>query len=324
MIKHAILLICLGFTLSTCSVIQDKKVLKCGHGLDRSHSVHLGMLYMAEQLEKKSGGKMSMEVYPSEQLGSERQCLELLQIGSLAMTKVSAAVLENFVPKIRALSIPYLFRDEAHIKKIQDGPIGREILESCEPFRFRGLTFMDSGKRSFYTKKPVRTPDDLAGLKIRVQESATAMSMVRNLGGSPTPLAFGELYTALQQGVVDGAENNAPSFYLTRHYEVCKYYTLDEHTAIPDMLLISTTVWNSLSSEEQQWVQEAADEAKVRQRELWKQSDQESLDAVKAAGVEIIIPDKKPFQEKVAPMVEALRDQPEVYNLVKKIQATES
>ena len=280
------------------------------------------MVYMADRLAEKSNGTLTIAVYPNQQLGTERMSLELLQIGSLAMTKVSAAVLENFSPEATVLSLPYLFRGREHVYKFQDSELGKKILESSEPFRLRGLIYFDAGQRSFYTKdRPINSPADLKGEKIRVMQSATAIDMVKRLGGSPTPISYGELYTALQQGVVDGAENNPPSFYTSRHYEVCKYYTLDEHTAVPDVLLIGTEAWSKLTAQQQQWVTEAAEEAKVYQRQLWQEAEQEALDAVTAAGVEIIIPDKLPFVEQTAPILEAYRDQPAVYEIIQQIIA---
>jgi tripartite ATP-independent transporter DctP family solute receptor len=278
------------------------------------------MEYMAERLAEKSDGSLQIAIYPNQQLGTERQSLELLQIGSLAMTKVSAAVLENFSPEATVLSLPYLFRGREHVYTFQDSELGREILLASEPFRLRGLVYFDAGQRSFYTKdRPVRTPADLEGQKIRVQQSATAIAMVKALGGSPTPISYGELYTALQQGVVDGAENNPPSFYTSRHYEVCKYYTLDEHAAVPDVLVIGTEAWNRLSDRERQWLQEAADEAVTHQRELWQAAEREALDAVVAAGVEIIHPDKAPFIEQTEGILAAYADDPVVYGLIQRI-----
>ena len=155
------------------------------------------------------------------------------------------------------------------------------MLNGTEQFWLKGLGYYDSGSRSFYTiDKPLEGPNDLDGLKIRVMESQTAIDMVKSLGGSPTPISWGELYTALQQGVVDGAENNPPSFYLSRHYEVCKYYILDEHTTVPDVILMSTHLWNSLNDQEQEWIQKAIDLSITEQRRLWLESERESLQAV--------------------------------------------
>lgn len=306
-----------------CSDISNTTYLKLAHGLDVSHPVHLGMEYMAERVAEKSDGGLQLEIYPNQQLGTERQCLELLQIGSVAMTKVSGAVMENFAPNMQVLSLPYIFRDRAHLYKALDGEVGKKLLIQSEKYWLRGLTYFDAGQRSFYAKEPIRTPADLNNKKIRVQESVTAMNLVRSLGGAPTPISWGELYTSLQQGVVDGAENNPPSFYTSRHYEVCKYYTLNEHTAVPDILVIGTVAWNRLSEEEQQWLQEAADEAKAYQRKLWQEAEQEALDAVKAAGVEIIIPDKTLFSEQTKSMFEAYKDQPEKFKIIQEIQAVE-
>ena len=313
------------FLLSACSNSSNVRFIKLGHGLDITHPVHKGMVFMAEKVAEKSNGSLQIEIYPSQQLGTERQCLELLQIGSLGMTKVSGAVLESFAPKAKILSLPYVFRDRDHVADVLDGEIGRELLKESEKFWLRGLCYYDAGSRSFYTKeRPVESPADLEGLKIRVQESATAMKMVRSLGGAPTPISWGELYTALQQGTVDGAENNPPSFYTSRHYEVCKFYSLNEHTAVPDILIISTYVWQSLNDQEKQWLQEAADESVPYQRKLWIESEQEALNEVKKAGVEIIRPDKTQFIEKVQTMLKEYEKEPEIYELIQRIQAVQS
>lgn len=305
-----------------CGERSDVTVIKLGHGLDVNHPVHQAMTFMAERVAEKSGGMLRLEIYPSQQLGSERQLLELLQLGSLGMTKVASAVLEGFAPSFKVLSLPYLFRDEAHRFKVLEGEIGRELLLGGEQYWLRGLTYFDAGSRSFYTKdRPINTPADLEGLKIRTLESATQVQMVNTLGGSATPISWGELYTALQQGVVDGAENNPPSFYTSRHYEVCKYYVLDEHTGIPDVLLISTIVWDTLSPDEQRWITEAAWEAAEHQKVLWKAASEEALQAVREAGVEVIYPDKRPFAEKVIPIYESYRSEPEIYDLIQRIRA---
>lgn len=308
--------------LAGCSGKRSIKVLKLGHGLDISHPVHHGMVRMAELLDEKSEGKLRIQIYPSGQLGGERECLELLQVGSLAMTKVSAAVMENFAPNFKVLGLPYLFKDKEHMVEVLNGSIGDELLQQGEDYKLLGLCFYDAGSRSFYTKNaPVREPKDLQGLKIRVMKSNTAVKMVNALGGSPTPISYGELYAALQQGVVDGAENNPPSFYSSRHYEICKYYSLDEHTTIPDVLLISTDWWNLLSEEEKKWVKEAAKESVTYQMKVWAESEIESLKAVEEAGVTIVRPDKSKFSSEVAGLYEEYRNQPEKYDLIQRIKA---
>jgi len=305
-----------------CVQTGNHKVLKLAHGLDPSHPVHKGMVFMAERLKEKSEGKLTIDIYPSGQLGSEQQCVELLQIGSLAITKVSAAVMEGFTPKFKALGLPYVFRSQQHSYNVFDGEIGKEMLLGTEEFWIRGLCFYDAGFRSFYTiDKPINTPDDLNGLKIRVMKSQTAMEMVKALGGSPTPISWGELYTALQSGVVDGAENNPPSLYTSHHYEVCKHYSLDEHTCVPDVLIISTTVWNTLTEQEKKWLQEAADESVPVQRKYWDESVKESLRMVQEAGVTIHYPDKTLFAAKVQDLLNKHKEDEVLGDLIRRIQA---
>jgi tripartite ATP-independent transporter DctP family solute receptor len=314
----------LVLALGGCQLDTGVKVIKMGHAQVVSHPVHQAMIFLGKRLEEKSGGKIKVKVYPNQQLGTERELLELLQIGSVGMTKVSAASLEAFSPEISVLGLPYLFRDDAHITQVLEGEIGKELLLSTEKYWLRGLCFYDAGKRSFYSKtKSIATPADLEGLKVRVQESKMAINMVRGMGGSPTPVSYGELYTALQQGIVDAAENNPPSFYNSRHYEVCKYYSIDEHTAIPDVVLVSTKVWSELSPEEQVWLQEAADESAVYQTKLWKEAVEEALREVQKAGVEISYPSKEPFLEKVAAVyVQVFQEQKQLEALVQRIQQT--
>ena len=265
-----------------------------------------------------------MEIYPNEQLGSERQLLELLQIGSLGMTKVSVGTMENFAPRMRVLGLPFLFRDREHSFRVLDGPIGQQLLDDGSKYWLKGLGFYDAGSRSFYTKdRPVHVPSDLKGLKIRVMESVTAMDMVRSMGGSPTPISWGELYTSLQQGVVDGAENNPPSFYLSRHYEVCNYYILDEHTFLPDVLVAGTHLWEKLSVQERQWLSEAANLSVVNQRKLWAVSEREALEAVEAAGVEVIRPDKSEFMAQVESLYERYTEDAELGPLIRQIREIE-
>ena len=187
-----------------CGGVRDTAVIKLAHGLDVTHPVHRAMVRMAEIVAEDSGGSVDIDIYPSEQLGSERECIELVQIGSIGMTKVSASVAEAFIPSFKVFSLPYLFRDRGHLFAVLEGEVGRALLLDGQESRLRGLCYFDAGSRSFYTRdRRVDSPADLAGLKVRTQESATAMRMVRALGGSATPISWGELYTALQQGVVD-------------------------------------------------------------------------------------------------------------------------
>lgn len=297
-------------------------MLRLGHGLDTGHPVHLAMEALATDLQGRSQGSLRVELYPSEQLGSERECLELLQIGSLAMTKVSAAVLENFDPAFRVFGVPYLFRNDAHRFAVVEGPIGRELLHGLSSVRLRGLAYYDAGSRSFYTRnRPVRHPDDLRGLKIRVQESPTAIAMVNTLGGAATPIAWGELYTALQQGVVDGAENNPPSFHHSRHFEVARYLSLDEHTSVPDILLVSDKVWRRLDERERKWLEASALHSSSIQKRLWKEATANALEAMREAGVEIIRPDKTAFAARAAAQQREPAIDPEMAQQIARIRA---
>ncbi|HUF11233.1 MAG TPA: TRAP transporter substrate-binding protein [Rhodothermales bacterium] len=321
MAPRVISLLCLA-AIGSCRPADQVTRIKLGHGLDRTHPVHVAMEFMAERLAEKSGGTMQITIYPSQQLGTERESVELLQIGSMGMTKVSSSVLEGFAPDYQVFGLPYLFLDEEHRFNVLDGPIGEDILRSAVDFNVRGLTYYDAGTRSFYTKdRPILSPGDLSGLKIRTQESPVAIRMVRALGGSATPIAWGELYTALQQGIVDGAENNPPSFHTSRHYEVCKYYALDEHTAVPDVLLISTIVWDELTDQQRAWLKAAASESAVFQRQLWKEAVDEALKAVEAAGVQITRPEKEPFVATVQPLYEEFRSEPVISGYVERIRA---
>ncbi|WP_009032492.1 TRAP transporter substrate-binding protein [Indibacter alkaliphilus] len=326
-IKLYLPLLCLGsiILLSTCKGPGGVRVIKLGHGLGVTHPVHEAMEYMAEVLAEKSGGEMEIKIYPNQQLGTERELVELLQIGSLGMTKVSSAAMENFAPKIQVLSMPYLFKDDEHRDRILKGEIGKELLLEGEKFWLRGLCYYDAGKRSFYTKnKPISEPQDLRGMKMRVMESNTAINMIKAFGGSPTPVSYGELYTALQQGIVDGAENNPPSLFTSKHYEVCKHYTINEHSAVPDMVIISTKVWNLLSEQERVWLQEAADESANYQYKLWAESVEYSLSELQKAGVEITYPEQDAFRTAVESMYDQLQTtDPEMFEIIEKIRNQE-
>jgi len=327
MTKYFKTLIILGlaiFLLSACGRESRVRVIKLGHALNTDHPVHKAMVYMAERVKEKSDGKMRIDIYPNQQLGTERELVELLQIGSLGITKVSSGAIEGFVPVYKVFGLPYIFRNDEHRFDVLEGEIGKEILLSSERYWLRGLCYYDAGSRSFYSKdKPILKPADLLGLKVRTMNSPTAVRMIQQMGGSATPIAWGELYTALQQGVVDAAENNPPSYYLSRHYEVCKYYSLDEHTSVPDVLLISTIIWNDLSAQEQQWLQEAADESAQYQKQLWKDACEFALEEVQKSGVKVFYPEKLPFSKKVEAIYEDYRDQPEIYELIQRIKAVQ-
>lgn len=305
---------------------SDVRRIKVAHVLPASHPVHAGMEHMAERLEVISAGRMVIEIFPNGQLGSETQTIEQLQSGTLDIAKSSAAPIGNFISKLKVFSLPYLFRDEEHFWNVLDGEIGMSLLEeiaindSRQPSGMRGIAYYDSGSRNFYGKKPILSPADLVGVKVRVMNDPVAMDMVSALGGAPTPVAWGELYTALQQGVVDGAENNPPSFVSSRHFEVCKEFSFDHHSRIPDMLLISSQTWEGLSEQEREWLMQAAQESSVFQRKAWEASVEESLELMRAEGVTIREVDMVPFMEATASVREKYAEG-EIKQLMNRIEA---
>ena len=315
------ILLAFALVFSACKKEDETKVIRLGHGLDVTHPVHKAMKFMADRIEEKSKGQLTVAIYPSQQLGTERELVELLQIGSLGMTKVSTGVVENFAPELKIFGLPFLFEGREHRFKVLESEIGEKLLEASVRNRLKGLTFYDAGSRSFYSTQPLNSPEDLKGQKIRVMESQTAINMVKYLGGSPTPVSWGELYTALQQGIVDGAENNLPSFYLSYHYEVCKYYMVDEHTALPDELLISTVVWDKLSKQEQKWVKDAAMESSEYEKKIWREAELHALKEIKKAGVKVTYPDKEQFRGMVQPMYDEFEKDPEMKKTIRAIQA---
>lgn len=307
--------------LLTFGCHQEKgKKLFLAHNLPESHPVHKGIEVFQNELYRLSNGRLSAKTFPNGQLGSEREVLELLQIGSIAITKVSSAVMANFSPEYKVLGVPFLFRDRQHFFGVLEGELGKEMLNVSSKYLLKGLCFYDAGSRSFYTKKPVQKPEDLMGMKIRVMNHQMSIDMVNNFGGSATPMASGEIYTALQQGVIDGAENNAPTLVASNHFEVCKYYTLDEHSSIPDVLVISTKFWNSLSAEERNWVTAAVNLSAIAQKEFWSDSEEECMERLVANNVEIIFPDKALFQKQSESQIAEISKDPVVKGMIDKIR----
>ncbi|MEE9438419.1 MAG: TRAP transporter substrate-binding protein [Saprospiraceae bacterium] len=307
---------------ASCNQFTDSKTLYIAHTLNQKHPVHQGIVAFQEALDSISNGKLKLKIFPDGQLGSEREVLELLQIGSIAMTKVSAAAMSNFAPEYKVLGVPYLFRDKKHMFDVLEGDIGKELMESSSAYLLKGVCFYNAGSRSFYTtKKPIKTPADLKGQKIRVMNHQMSVDMVNTMGGSATPMSYGELYTALQQGVVDGAENNPPSFVSSNHYEVAKNYTIDEHSSIPDVVVISTKYWDSLTKTEQEWLTNASKISVKAQKKYWDDSVEKCMKILKDANVNIIRPDKSIFSASVSSLVENFTKDKKMKDLVAKIKA---
>jgi tripartite ATP-independent transporter DctP family solute receptor len=244
--------------------------------------------YMGQLLNDWTGGRLNVKIFHSMQLGGEKEALEQCQLGALEMTRVSVGVVGPIVEEFNAFNLPYFFRSLDHMHKVVDGEIGTELLNKLEAGGLIGLGYMDAGSRSFYNKvKPVRTMDDLKGLKIRVMQNPIFIEMVNSLGGNGLPIAFNELYTAMQTGVVDGAENNPPSYESGKHYEVAGYYSLTEHLMVPEIFVFSKKVWDTLSEEQQSLIREASVIATQKERELWQAMEQKAMGELEGLGVKI-------------------------------------
>jgi tripartite ATP-independent transporter DctP family solute receptor len=296
--------------------------LKLGHALDINHPVHKAMEFWADTLKKATDGRIVVKIYPSGQLGGEKELVEQLQMGTLDLTKVSSAGLEAFVPEMKVLGMPYLFKNKNHKWKVLNSAFGKELLDAGSDRGLVGIGFYEAGERSFYTKdKPIKTPADLKNLKIRVIKSPMAINLLQILGASPTPISWGELYTALQQGTVDGAENNPPSFVSARHYEVCKYYSLDKHTSPMDVVMAGKKVWGKLSEEDKAIMLETFDISVEYQKQLWAEVVKENFALLDSVGVEVITPDQAPFIEAVQPMYKEYAKDKVIGPLIEKIKA---
>ena len=278
--------------------------------------------HMSELLEKASGGKHKIKVFNKSALGTEKETIDQVKIGALDFTRVNVGPMNAICPLTQVPTMPFLFNSIEHMRKVLDGPVGDEILKSCEPAGFIGLAFYDSGARSIYAKKAVKTLADAKGLKIRVQQSDLWVALVGAMGANPTPMPYGEVYTGLKTGLIDAAENNIPSFDTAKHVEAVKIYSKTEHSMAPEILVMSKVVYDKLSPEEQKWVREAAKESVVFQRQKWDEQEAKSLANVKAQGAEIVEVDKKSFQAAMAPVYEKFMTTPDMKRLVKTVQDT--
>lgn len=303
------------------STAAGAQAMRLAHGLAENHPVHLAMVRFAELARQKTGNAVDIKVFPNGTLGGERETLEQVQNGVLEMTKASASPLETFAPEYKIFNLPFVFHDKAHFYAVIDGQVGKSVLLSSKQRGFIGLAFYDSGARSFYAGKPINTPDDLKGLKIRVQQSPTTIRMVQALGASPTPMPWGEVYAALQAGVVDGAENNITALTTSRHGEVSKFFSLTEHQMVPDVMVISSIAWERLTKVHQEALLAAAQESSIYQRRLWGEAEQAETLAARKLGVKISTPDKSPFIEKVKPMIEKERKNAKLAMLLDQIAA---
>lgn len=272
-------------------------------------------------LAERTGGEMRVRVYSGGQLGSEADTLEITIFGGLDLNRVNLAPLNSIVPETLVLALPFLFRDTDHLRAALDGAPGKKILRSMAPHGLIGLCYYDSGGRSFYnTRRPIHTPEDLRGLKIRVQNSDIYVAMVQALGGNPTPIPYGEVYQALVQGVVDGAENNWPSYESSRHFEVARHYSLTRHVLAPEVLVASERTWQKLDEQQRNHLQAAADESVLVMRELWDQRVTDARKRMLEAGIELVEEiDHDAFRERMLPVWDRFLTTPTLRDLARQI-----
>jgi tripartite ATP-independent transporter DctP family solute receptor len=280
---------------------------------------------MGKLLEERTGGRLCVEVFHSAQLGQEKDTIEQTKFGVIDLNRVSMGPFNNLVEETKVVSLPYIFKGVDHMHHVMDGPIGEDILKAFEPHGYVGLAFYDGGSRSFYNKvKPIKSIDDLAGMKVRVMQSDIFVDMMSALGANATPMPYGEVYSAIQTGVIDGAENNWPSFESSGHFEVAGYYTLDEHLIVPEVLVMSKISWDKLSADDQAAVRQAAKDSVPVMRDLWVAREKVSEAKVREAGVEIITDiDKAPFMAAMDSVYEKHVTSDKLKDLVARIRATD-
>ena len=312
--KHFASLIAAGtFAAATAfsagtALAQQKVVLKASDVHPAGYPTVVAVENMGKKLEKATNGRLSIQMYGSMQLGGEKEMIEQAQIGALAFARVSVGALGPVVDDLNVFNLPYVFRDTAHAQKVMDGEIGTELLDKVTNSGkgIVGICWMDAGARSFYdTKHPIKNMADLKGLKVRVMGNPMFVDMANAMGANGIAMGYDQVFTSLQTGVIDGAENNPPSFVFDNHYQVAKYYTIDEHLIVPEMLVMSKKVFDSLSKEDQALVKKFGREAQFEERKLWEEYEKKAMDKAKASGVQILqisAADKKQLQDAVKPV----------------------
>jgi tripartite ATP-independent transporter DctP family solute receptor len=295
------------FGAPTLARAQQKMVLKAADVHALGYPTVEAIVRMGKKLETATNGRLSIQMFPAMQLGGEKEMIEQAQVGALQIARISTGPMGPVVDELNVFNLPFIFRDEAHMRKVIDGPIGQELLDkiSNSPVsRLVALGWMDSGTRNLYTKKAVKSPADLKGQKIRMMGNPVFVDTMNAMGGSGVMMSFSELYSALQTGVVDGAENNPPSLLTQNHYQVTKFYSLTGHLIIPEIFVYSRRSWETLPKEDQDLIKKLSREAQLEQRALWDKMVEDSVQKLKAAGVQFIEVDKKPFYEATKPVRE--------------------
>ncbi len=316
----------LGRGIGVPALAQQKTVFKASDVHPAGYPTVEAVERMGKKLEKATNGRLSIQMFASMQLGGEKEAIEQAQVGAIQLARVSVGALGPVVDELNVFNLPFLFRNTAHMQKVIDGAIGQELLYKItanQKAGLVGLCWMDAGARSLYdTKRPIRVLADLKGLKVRVMGNPMFVDMMNALGGNGVSMGYDQVFSALQTGVVDGAENNPPSYVFDNHYQVAKYYSLSEHLIVPEILVLSRKAWDASSKDDQELIKKFGREAQLEERELWMKYEQLALDKARAAGNQILdIADKKPFQDAVKPVWDKYG--PRYAEMIKRIQAVE-
>jgi tripartite ATP-independent transporter DctP family solute receptor len=293
--------------LSLPAQAQAKSVFKASDVQPPGYPTVAATESLGKRLEAATNGRLSVRMYPSMQLGGEKETIEQTQIGAIQLLRVSAGAVGPIVDDINVVNMPFLFRNMRHAEQMMDGPIGQELLDKITADANAGLValcWMNAGARSLYnTKRPIKSIEDIKGLKFRVIGNPIFIDMMNALGGNGVAMGYDQVFSALQTGVIDGAENNPPSYVFSNHYTAAKYFSLTEHLIIPEVLVFSKKAWTALSPDDQTLIKKFAREAQLEERQLWNKYEQEAMDKAKAAGCQIVeIADKGPFQQAVNPV----------------------
>jgi tripartite ATP-independent transporter DctP family solute receptor len=312
--------------LGTPAMAQQKIALKASDVHPAGYPTVVAVENLGKKLEKATNGRLSVQMFAAMQLGGEKEAIEQAQVGAIQLARVSVGALGPVIDDLNVFNLPFLFRNTAHMQKVIDGEIGQELLGKVTNNQRAGLVgicWMDAGARSLYdTKKPIKSIADLKGMKVRVMGSPMFVDMMNALGGNGVAMGYDQVFSALQTGVVDGAENNPPSFVFDNHYQVAKFYTLTEHLIVPEMLVFSRRTWDTLSKDDQAMLMKFGLEAQLEERVLWDKYEKDALDKAKAAGIQIIeVLDKKPFQDAVKPVWDKYG--PKFADMIKRIQAVQ-
>jgi tripartite ATP-independent transporter DctP family solute receptor len=305
---------------------QTTMVLKASDVHPAGYPTVAAVEHLGKKLEAATSGRLSVQMFPSMQLGGEKEAIEQAQVGAIQFARVSVGALGPVIGDLNVLNLPFLFRNTAHMEKVIDGPIGQELLDKVTNNQQAGLVgicWMDAGARNMYdTKRPIKTIDDLKGLKMRVMGNPMFIDMMNSLGGNGVSMGYDQVFSALQTGVVDGAENNPPSFVFDNHFTTAKYYTLTEHLIVPEILVLSKKAWNALSKDDQALMTKFGREVQLEERTLWAEYEKQALDKARAAGIQIVeIADKKPFQDAVKPVWDKYG--PKFTDMIKRIKSVE-